>query len=227
MIEEEGSKSSLAIPPLNLLFNISLLGKQNVWEIDISNLLELLLKFINSSGKKDLRICGIAAWSSSLIYRLKVESIFRLEKFSMEKRNYNNKSEEKEIPILNLIEFPFRLSSTYPVSLEDLLKILENMVNELGNPKQKNKNQIELEPIEDFNFDQYLVKFEKILEEHEEYIMQALRLTKTIVFSKFVEKMNRLEIARFFIALLHLAMKEKIDLLQDDDTIDIKIQIKS
>jgi segregation and condensation protein A len=227
MIEEEGSKSSLAIPPLNLLFNISLLGKQNVWEIDISNLLELLLKFINSSGKKDLRICGIAAWSSSLIYRLKVESIFRLEKLSMEKRNYNNKSEEKEIPILNLIEFPFRLSSTYPVSLEDLLKILENMVNELGNPKQKNKNQIELEPIEDFNFDQYLVKFEKILEEHEEYIMQALRLTKTIVFSKFVEKMNRLEIARFFIALLHLAMKEKIDLLQDDDTIDIKIQIKS
>ena len=227
MIEEEGSKSSLAIPPLNLLFNISLLGKQNVWEINISNLLELLLKFINSSGKKDLRICGIAAWSSSLIYRLKVESIFRLEKLSMEKRNYNNKSEEKEIPILNLIEFPFRLSSTYPVSLEDLLKILENMVNELGNPKQKNKNQIELEPIKDFNFDQYLVKFEKILEEHEEYIMQALRLTKTIVFSKFVEKMNRLEIARFFIALLHLAMKEKIDLLQDDDTIDIKIQIKS
>lgn len=227
MIDEEGNKSSLAIPPLNLLFNISLLGKQNVWEIDISNLLELLLKFINSTGKKDLRICGIAAWSSSLIYRLKVESIFRLEKLSMEKRNYNNKSEEKEIPILNLIEFPFRLSSTYPVSLEDLLKILENMVNELGNPKQKNRNQIELEPIEDFNFDQYLVKFEKILGEHEEYIMQTLRLTKTIVFSKFVEKMNRLEIARFFIALLHLAMKEKIDLLQDDDTIDIKIQIKS
>jgi segregation and condensation protein A len=154
-MKEEGSKSSLAIPPLNLLFNTSLLGKQNVWEIDISNLLELLLNFINSSGKKDLRICGIAAWSSSLIYRLKVESIFRLEKLSMEKRNYNNKSEEKEIPVLNLIEFPFRLSSTYPVSLEDLLRILENMVNEMENPKQKNRNQIELEPIEDFNFDQY------------------------------------------------------------------------
>ena len=120
MIEEEGSKSSLAIPPLNLLFNTSLLGKQNVWEINISNLLELLLKFINSSGKKDLRICGIAAWSSSLIYRLKVESIFRLEKLSMEKRSYN-KSDQKEIPVLNLIDFPFRLSSTYPVSLEDLL----------------------------------------------------------------------------------------------------------
>ena len=224
---EESSKSSLAIHPLNLLFNTSLLGKQNVWEIDISNLLELLLKFINSSGKKDLRICGIAAWSSSLIYRLKVESIFRLEKLSMEKRNYNNQTEEKEIPVLNLIEFPFRLSSTYPVSLEDLLKILENMINDLGNPKQKTTNQIQLDPIEDFDFDHYLVKFEKILEEHEDYIMQSLRFTEPLVFSKFIAKMGRLEIARLFIALLHLAMKEKIDLIQEDDPIDIKIIKKS
>ncbi len=224
---EEGSKSSLAIPPLNLLFNTSLLGKQNVWEIDISNLLELLLKFINSSGKKDLRICGIAAWSSSLIYRLKVESIFRLEKLSMEKRNYNNQSEEKEIPVLNLIDFPFRLSSTYPVSLEDLLKILENMVNELGNPKQEAKNKIQIEPIEDFDFNHYLVKFEKILEEHEDYLMQSLTFTQTLIFSKFIAKMGRLEIARFFIALLHLAMKGEIDLVQIDDPVDIKITKKS
>lgn len=226
MIEEEGDKSSLAIPPLNLLFNTSLLGKQNVWEIDISNLLELLLKFINSSGKKDLRICGIAAWSSSLIYRLKVESIFRLEKLTMEKKSYN-KSDEKEIPVLNLIDFPFRLSSTYPVSLEDLLKILENMVRELGNPKQKSNNQIQIEPIEDFDFDHYLVKFEKILEEHEDYLMQSLRFKEIIIFSKFIAKMERLEIARYFIALLHLAMEGKIDLVQEDDPIDIKITKKS
>jgi segregation and condensation protein A len=225
MIEEEDDKSSLAIPPLNLLFNTSLLGKQNVWEIDISNLLELLLKFINSSGKKDLRICGIAAWSSSLIYRLKVESIFRLEKLTMEKRSYN-KSDEKEIPVLNLIDFPFRLSSTYPVSLEDLLKILENMVKELGNPKQKNNNQMQIEPIEDFDFDHYLVKFEKILEEHEDYLMQSLRFKEIIIFSKFIAKMERLEIARYFIALLHLAMEGKIDLVQEDDPIDIKITKK-
>jgi segregation and condensation protein A len=225
MIEEEGDKSSLAIPPLNLLFNTSLLGKQNVWEINISNLLELLLKFINSSGKKDLRICGIAAWSSSLIYRLKVESIFRLEKLTMEKRSYN-KSDEKEIPVLNLIDFPFRLSSTYPVSLEDLLKILENMVKELGNPKQKNNNQMQIEPIEDFDFDHYLVKFEKILEEHEDYLMQSLRFKEIIIFSKFIAKMERLEIARYFIALLHLAMEGKIDLVQEDDPIDIKITKK-
>jgi segregation and condensation protein A len=111
--------------------------------------------------------------------------------------------------------------------LEDLLKILENMVNELGNPKQKTRNQIQLEPLEDFDFDHYLVKFEKILEEHEHYLMQSLRFTETLVFSKFIANMGRLEIARLFIALLHLAMKGKIDLVQEDDPIDIKIIKKS
>jgi segregation and condensation protein A len=220
---DEGDKASLSIPPLNLLFNTSLLGKQNVWDIDIANLLELLLKFINSSGQKDLRICGIAAWSSSLIYRLKVESIFRLEKLSMEKKSYGSQNEEKEIPLLKLIDFPFRLSSTYPVSLEDLLTILENMINDLGNPKQKNLNQIKIEPLEDFDFDHYLIKFEKILEEHEDYLMQTLEHTEFLLFSQFISKLENLEIARFFIALLHLAMKGKIDLIQQDDPIDIKV----
>ena len=226
MIEEGSSKSSLATPPLNLLFNTSLLGKQNVWEINISSLLELLLKIINSSEKKDLRICGIAAWSSTLIYRLKVESIFQLEKLSLEKKNYDD-STEKEIPHLKLIDFPFRLSSTYPVSLEDLLNVLENIISSLNNPSIKRRNLVELEPIEIFDFDHYLVKFEKILEEKEKFIMHSLRLTETILFSKFIEQLDRLEVARIFMALLHLAMKGMIDLIQLDESYDIEIRRRS
>ena len=223
MSEEANNNSSLATPPLNLLFNTSLLGKRNVWEINISTLLELLLKIINSSEKKDLRICGIAAWSSTLIYRLKVESIFQLEKLSMEKKNFAT-STEKEIPLLKLIDFPFRLSSTYPVSLEDLLNVLENIISSLNNPNSKRRNLEDLEPIEIFDFDHYLVKFEKILEEKQEFIMHSLRLTETILFSKLIEKLDRLEVARIFIALLHLAMKRKIDIIQIGESSDIEIR---
>lgn len=216
------ANQSLSEPPLNVLFNPSLLGKQNVWEIDISNLLEVLLKLINSNGKKDLRICGIAAWTSSLIYRLKVESIFKLEKIAMEKQNQQI-VEEKEIPIINPIDFPFRLSSTYPVSLEDLLRVLQNMIADLSNPNRKSRNQIQLEPVEDFEFDQYFVKFEKILEEHEDYILNSLNTQEIIIFSKFVERMQPIEVARFFIALLHLAMKNEIELVQNEDSYDISV----
>ncbi|MGB9168790.1 MAG: hypothetical protein WCB31_07685 [Nitrososphaeraceae archaeon] len=216
------TNQSLSEPPLNLLFNPSLLGKQNVWEIDISNLLEVLLKLLNSNGKKDLRICGIAAWTSSLIYRLKVESIFKLEKIAMEKHNQQI-AEEKEIPIINPIDFPFRLSSTYPVSLEDLLRVLQNMIADLSDPNRKSKNQIQLEPVKDFEFDQYFVKFEKILEEHEDYILNFLNTNEIIIFSKFVERMQPIEVARFFIALLHLAMKNEIELVQNEDSYDISV----
>lgn len=217
------TNQSLSEPPLNLLFNPSLLGKQNVWEIDISNLLEVLLKLINSNGKKDLRICGIAAWTSSLIYRLKVDSIFKLGKIAMEKHNQQI-TEEKEIPIINPIEFPFRLSSTYPVSLEDLLRVLQNMIADLSNPNRKSRNQIQLEPVEDFEFDQYFVKFEKILEEHEDYILNSLNTNEIIIFSRFVERMQPIEVARFFIALLHLAMKNEIELVQNEDSYDITVR---
>ncbi|MGB8027830.1 MAG: hypothetical protein WCE95_09530, partial [Nitrososphaeraceae archaeon] len=80
------TKKSISQPPLDLLFNPSVLSKKDVWEIDVSLLLEMLLKLINKSGKKDLRMCGIAALSSSLIYRLKVESILRLERISKTKK---------------------------------------------------------------------------------------------------------------------------------------------
>lgn len=218
----ENTNQSLSEPPLNILFNTSLLGKQNVWDIDISSLLQLLLDIINSSGKKDLRVCGIAIWSSSLIYRLKVESIFKLEKISLERKIPENIG-DKEIPNINPISFPFRLTSTSPVSLEDLLQVFQNMITDLSNPT-KTRNQVKLEPIENFDFDQYFVKFEKILEDHENHLLDALEINKIIIFSEFVRRMESIEVVRFFICILHLAMKNKIELLQPDGSDDIEIR---
>lgn len=223
LLNVDNPNQPLSEPPLNLLFNTSLLGKQNVWDIDISNLLQLLLDIINSSGKKDLRVCGIAIWSSSLIYRLKVESIFKLEKIALEKKT-PKMIEDKEIPNITPISFPFRLTSNSPVSLEDLLQVLQNMITDLSNPNSRTRTQIQLEPIEDFDFDQYFVKFEKILEDHQEYLLKALEINKIIFFSDFVKRMQPIEVVRFFICLLHLALKNKIELIQDDESDEIEIR---
>ncbi|MGD1835304.1 MAG: chromosome segregation protein ScpA [Nitrososphaeraceae archaeon] len=219
--KNENNSQLLSEPPLDLLFNPTLVGKKNVWEINISKLLDLLLNVVSSSGNPDLRICGIAAWSSSLIYRLKVESIFKLEKIALEKKSID---QEKDIPEIDLIDFPFRLNSTYPVSIEDLFKVLEKMISEMANPKPRKNISIQLEPLEDFDFDQYLIKFEQILEEHEELILYSLQRLDQITFNELTKKMSQLEVARTFIALLHLAMKDKIHILQDQTSYDILIQ---
>ena len=215
------TKKSISQPPLDLLFNPSVLSKKDVWEINISLLLEMLLKLINNSGKKDLRMCGIAALTSSLIYRLKVESILQLEKISKTKKGIEV-VDIKPIPNLKPIEIPFRIEPTYPVTLEELLHVLENMINALANPRPR-RNQLNLESVETFNFDEYLMKFEKILQSYEDMIFDIVTADKSVEFKNLTLKMNQIEIVRCFIALLYLAMKRKIFLEQKDEEILISL----
>ena len=67
---------SVSKSPLNILINPSNIKSKNSWEINLTYLLELLEKILKDSKFLDLRICGSAAVTSSLIYRLKVENLF-------------------------------------------------------------------------------------------------------------------------------------------------------
>jgi segregation and condensation protein A len=225
-VSTSDAKRRIAEPPLNLLFNLSLLAKKDVWDIDITMLLRMLLSVINNTGKKDLRVCGIAVLSSSMIHRLKVESIFRLEKIATHRKGIEDSEPLEDIPQLYPIQVPYRIESTYPVSLEDLLRVLENMIFELANPRPK-KKQIELEPVQTFDFDQYLLKFEQILQEYENMILDIVRADGTAMFKTLVKKMELIDVVRCFIAILYLAMKEKINLESIEELDDIKITIKS
>src|SRR5688572_10074630 len=93
------TRRQIAQPPLNLLFNPSVLIRKDVWNIDIAQLLEMFLRLLNATGNKDLRICGLAALSSSMIYRLKVESIFALEKIAMQKIGLNEPTNDQQLQL--------------------------------------------------------------------------------------------------------------------------------
>jgi segregation and condensation protein A len=143
-----------------------------------------------------------------------------LEKIAMQRKGVDEHQQYQSIPDLNPVEIPFRIESTYPVSLEDLLQVLENMISELANPKPK-KKQLDLEPVESFDFDQYLIKFEHILQRYEDMIFDIVSADGEAIFKILVAKMESIEIVRCFIAVLYLAMKGKIDLVQIEE--DLKI----
>jgi len=212
------TNKQISRPPLNLLFNPSLIDRQDVWKIDVVKLLEMLLAVLKESGNNDLRVCGVAILTSALIHRLKVESIFKLDKIANQKETKDNKSKNNDkktpVPELESISLPFRKETLYPASLEELLLILENMITELSNPTVR-KNQIGLEPVQTFDFQEYLIKFEKVIEEYEIRLYDMLIVNKEILFNSFVKEMNSLEIARYFIAMLYLAMKGKVDISYD------------
>jgi segregation and condensation protein A len=212
----EQTKHTISKPPLDLLFNPSILTKKDVWEINVSQLLEMLLNLLSETGKRDLRVCGVAALSSSLIYRLKVESIFRLEKIATMRRGIKPTEANQPVPLLKSIEIPYRLESTYPVTLEELLHILENMIMDLASPRKPRK-QLLLEAVQTFDFNEYLVKFEQLLHSYEDMIFDIVSADKFTLFGKLTEKMNKIEMVRYFIAVLYLAMKGKIIIKQEGD----------
>jgi segregation and condensation protein A len=173
----------------------------------------MLVKLIDDSDKRDLRLCGVAALTSSLIHRLKVESIFRLEKVAMQRKGPDEIPLSMPIVELKPIEIPYRFEPTYPVNLEDLLGLLENILVRLNSPKQV-KASLELNSLDTFNFDQYFIKIEQILQEREQIILDIVNADGTILFSALSAKMSRVEVARYFLAVLYLGMKGKVEIQQ-------------
>jgi segregation and condensation protein A len=159
-----------------------------------------------------------------MIYRLKVESIFALEKIAMQRKGLDDPNSQQPVPQLNPVELPFRIESTYPVSVDELLHMLENMIMELANPRPR-KKQLELEPVQTFDFDQYLVKFEQIIQGYEDMIFDIVSADGLLMFKTLVAKMEPVEMARCFIAMLYLAMKGKVELDQPDESDDVKITL--
>jgi len=217
--QEQVTQESISKPPVNVLFNPALVAKKNIWEIDIAALLEKLLVILSTTGNKDLRICGVAALSSAIIFKLKVESIFALEKIAMQRKSLTDTSISENLKVL---EMPYRYEATYPVSLEDLLGVLEKMLEQIANPKHK---ELEIEPIESSELDKYLVTFEQLLEKYKDMLFEKVKKFKTIMFGRFIKGMEPIEVARYFVAMLYLAMYSKVDVEQVED--DIKIVLKA
>ena len=103
-VSQEETKSLISKVPINVLFNPEGIQKRDVWDIDLIQILSMLLKILEKTDKKDLRVAGMAALSSSLIYKLKVESIFALQKAAMEKKPLRQRTDVD----IDIIEFPYR-----------------------------------------------------------------------------------------------------------------------
>lgn len=218
-MSEEQSQPSISTAPVNILFNPSSIAKKDVWEIDLVQILKMLIQILNQTGKKDLRVAGMAALSSSLIHRMKVESIFALQKAAMEKKPVRQRV-NVNIPLVNI---PYRHESTYPVSLEELLGLLENLIGTIANPRSRKGRQMSFEPVEAPDFKDYFISLENIIGKYEELIISKARPTGSAILREIVAELDTIDSIRCFFAILFLARDQKVDLEQVED--DIKVTL--
>jgi len=218
-VSEEESNQSISQAPVNILFNPSDISKKDVWDIDLIRILDILLQILEKTGKKDLRVAGMAALSSSLIYRMKVESIFALQKAAMEKKPFHQRTDVD----IELIDIPYRHESTYPVTLDELLDLLENLIGTIANPRSRKGNQMNFEPIEAPNFQDYFISLENIIGKYEDLIVRKIGSESIGFLKKIVSDLEPIDAIRCFFAILFLARDEKVELEQVGD--DIKITL--
>lgn len=209
--------NSISQEPVNILFSPNSVVKKDVWEIDLIKILDLLIRILEKNEKKDLRVAGMAALSSSLIYRMKVESIFALQRAAMEKKPMHQRTDVD----IELIDIPYRHESTYPVSLDDLLGLLQNLIGSIANPQSRRSKQLSIEPIEPPDFQEYFISLESIIGKYEEMIIRKISKDGFGLLQKIIEDLDTVDSIRCFFAILFLARDEKIDIEQIDD--DIKI----
>lgn len=212
------SKIELSQEPINILFDPSTISKKDVWEIDLIRILDILMKILEKTGKKDLKVAGMAALSSSLIYRMKVESIFALQRSALEKKPLRQRT-DLDIDVINI---PYRHESTYPVSLDELLTLLENLIGTIANPRSR-RSQLSFEPVEPPNFKDYFVSLENLIGKYEDLIVKKIGSDKFGWLQKIISDLDPMDSIRCFFAILYLARDGKADLEQIDD--DIKITL--
>ena len=218
-MSEDQLKKGISQAPINVLFDKDNISKKDVWEINIIEILELLVKILNQTGKKDLRVAGMAALSSSLIHRMKVESIFALQKAAMEKKPMMQRTDVD----IELIDIPYRHESTYPVTLDELLNLLENLIGSIANPRSRKGNQMNFEPVEAPNFQDYFISLENIIGKYEDLIIRKIGTEPAGFLKKIVSDLEPIDAIRCFFAILFLARDEKVELEQIDE--DIKITL--
>ncbi len=218
-MSESQTPKGISQEPINILFSPSSVVKKDVWEIDLIQILDLLIKILDKTGKKDLKVAGMAALSSSLIYRMKVESIFALQKAAMEKKPMRQRTDVD----IELIDIPYRHESTYPVSLDDLLGLLQNLIGTIANPQSRRNKQLEIEPIETPDFQEFFISLESIIGKYEDLIMKKISAAGFGLLQDVIADLDQVDSIRCFFAALFLARDQKVDLEQVED--DIKIII--
>ena len=218
-MSESQTPNSISQEPVNILFSPSSVIKKDVWEIDLIQILNLLVKILEKTGKKDLKVAGMAALSSSLIYRMKVESIFALQKAAMEKKPMRQRTDVD----IELIDIPYRHESTYPVSLDDLLGLLQNLIGTIANPQSRRNKQVEIEPIEAPNFQEFFTSLESIIGKYEDLIVNKISKAGFGLLQDIIVDLNQIDSIRCFFAALFLARDHKVDLEQTEDNIKITL----
>jgi|TARA_B100001750_G_C15514790_1_gene606264 segregation and condensation protein A len=213
--------SQLSKAPLNLLVNPKTARKGKPWEVDISDLLDIFLEKIVEKDNPDLRLCGTVAFSSALLYRLKVETLFYFEKLKVQRPRIPRQGPP------SLIVLPFRYE-LYSTSIDDLITTLEKILEDVSRQDAELKKESTLlQPEPEVEIDKFVVKIEELVADFKKDLTSKLAQSSELLFTELIRNKTLLEQTQSFLLLLFVAVEGLVTLEQiesDNNSEDIMIR---
>lgn len=175
---------------------------------------------MEKSGEVDFRASGVALDSSALIYLMKSKLLLKLEEPPPPPRNIPG-----FLPPPLFLPLRHELTST---TIKHLLEVLDDVL--------KGEKLVRLEkPVEEPflptpseilpQLDLYLMEIELQMEKLYAALQERVEGNGIIEFSTLIKGTARLEAIRTFILLLFLAQEGKIDLWQNEESMEIYITV--
>ncbi len=212
-----GEEPNISKAPVNILFDTPSISKKDVWEIDLVKILDVMIGILERSEEKDLRVAGMAALSSAIIYRMKVESIFALQKAAAERAPPRRRTDVD----IEIVGVPYRHEPTYPVTLDELLGILQNLIGSIANPKER-AGSITVVPAEP-DFKEYFISLESAIGRYEDLVASKLAGAGTGLLSALSAGLDPADSLKCFFAVLFMARDSKVELAQEGDDIRVTL----
>jgi chromatin segregation and condensation protein Rec8/ScpA/Scc1 (kleisin family) len=207
-------------PPWNILFEFHKLEKLTPWNINIAYLLTSFLQQMEKSGQVDFRASGVALDSSALIYLMKSKLLLKLEEPPPPPKNIKD-----FLPPPLFLPLRHELTST---TIKHLLEVLDDvlkgeMLVRLDKPVEEPLLPTPSEILP--QLDLYLMQIELQMERLYASLLERVKGAGIIEFSTLTKGTLRLEAIRTFILLLFLAQKGKVDLWQNEESMEIYITV--
>jgi len=202
-------------PPYTVLFDLLRINRVKPWSVNVKELLLSFLKEMRRSGEVDFPASGIALFSSSLIHRMKSESVLRMEE---PPKPPAPKPEEPNLPPLPtpLIKFEYA-----PIPLSEMVKALVKALEREGRLNRRLK--VLTPPPVTEQLDEFLLNIRSYINEFYASLVDRAVNKSPIRFSEVVKGLPKLQVVRAFLMLLFLANEGKVAIEQADGGVDIHI----
>lgn len=202
-------------PPYLILFDLLRIRRVRAWEVNLKEILSGFLEEMRKLGEVDFPASGVALLSSSILHRMKSESVLKMEE---PPRSPEPKPEEPSLPPMPspLVRFEHA-----PISITEIVKALEKALER--EEARSSKSGILFSPPVTEQLDEFLLNIRERVNEFYAKLVDKAR-EGAVYFTEIIKGLPPLQIVRIFLMLLFLANEGRINIEQEGEE-DILITV--